>query len=192
MGILRRWIGLLLLSMTLLGVSASMANTPTWEALQDGGKVILMRHALAPGVGDPSHFERGDCATQRNLSAQGRAQAVAIGEVFQTRRIPVDAVYSSHWCRALDTAELMALGDVQPVAWLDSFFISSERYARQQRTRQARQQIGRWQGPGNLMLVTHQVNISALVEGGVGSGDMVVVHPEAGNLKVIGRLKDVR
>lgn len=192
MGILRRWIGLLLLSMTLLGVSASMANTPTWEALQDGGRVILMRHALAPGVGDPDNFERNDCATQRNLSVQGRVQAAAIGDAFRQRSIPVDTLYSSHWCRVLETAEQMALGDVQTVDWLDSFFISSERYAREQRTREARQQILDWQGPGNLLLVTHQVNITALVGGGVASGDMVVVQPEDDELTVIGRLKDVR
>ena len=192
MGVLRGFVGLLLLSIALLGSSTSMANTSAWQALQEGGRVILMRHALAPGVGDPDNFERDDCATQRNLSDQGRAQAAAIGDAFRQRSIPVDTLYSSHWCRVLETAELMALGDVQTVDWLDSFFIASERYAREQRTQEARQQILDWQGPGNLLLVTHQVNITALVGGGVASGDMVVVQPENGELTVIGRLTDVR
>ncbi|XGA80024.1 histidine phosphatase family protein [Halomonas sp. CH40] len=192
MGVLRGFVGLLLLSIALLGSSTSMANTSAWQALQEGGQVILMRHALAPGVGDPDNFNRDDCATQRNLSDQGRAQAAAIGDAFRQRSIPVDAIYSSHWCRVLETAELMALGDVQTVDWLDSFFIASERYAREQRTREARQQILDWQGSGNLLLVTHQVNITALVGGGVASGDMVVVQPEDGELTVIGRLTDVR
>jgi broad specificity phosphatase PhoE len=192
MGTLRGLLGFLLLSIALLGSSTSMANTSAWQALQEGGQVILMRHALAPGVGDPDNFNRDDCATQRNLSDQGRAQAVAIGDAFRARNVPIDAVYSSHWCRVRETAELMALGDVQTVDWLDSFFIASERYAREQRTREARQQILDWQGPGNLLLVTHQVNINALVGGGVSSGDMLVVQPQDGELTVIGRLTDVR
>jgi len=187
----RQFIGFVLLSMTLLGSSTSMADTSAWQALQEGGRVILMRHALAPGVGDPDNFERGNCSTQRNLSDQGRAQAVAIGDAFRARNVPIDAVYSSHWCGVRETAELMALGDVQTVDWLDSFFIASERYAREQRTREARQQILDWQGPGNLLLVTHQVNINALVGGGVSSGDMLVVQPQDGELTVIGRLTDM-
>ena len=191
MVILRGLVGLLLLLITLLGSATIKANPPVWQALQEGGQVILMRHALAPGVGDPDNFERGNCATQRNLSDQGRTQAAAIGEAFRVRSIAIDTLYSSHWCRALETAELMALGDVQTVGWLDSFFIASERYAREQRTREARQQILDWQGPGNLLLVTHQVNITALAGRGVASGDMVVVRPDAGELAVIGRLEGV-
>ena len=171
--------------------SVSMADQKVWQALQEGGHVILMRHALAPGVGDPDNFERGDCTTQRNLSAQGRDQASAIGDVFRQRNIPIDIVYSSHWCRVLETSERMALGDVQPVAWLDSFFSASERSARDERTLQARQQILDWQGEGNLLLVTHQVNITALIGGGIASGDMVVVRAKDNNLTVIGRLRDI-
>ncbi|MGS2743704.1 histidine phosphatase family protein [Halomonas sp. LS-001] len=171
--------------------SVSAADQEVWQALREGGHVILMRHALAPGVGDPDNFVRGDCTTQRNLSAQGRAQASAIGDAFRQRNIPIDTIYSSHWCRALETSGRMALGDVQPVAWLDSFFIASERSARDERMLQARQQILDWQGERNLLLVTHQVNITALIGGGVASGDMVVVRAEDNNLTVVGRLKDV-
>ena len=171
--------------------SVSVADQGVWQALREGGHVILMRHALAPGVGDPDNFVRGDCATQRNLSAQGRSQASAIGDVFRQRNIPIDSVYSSHWCRALETSKRMALRDVQTVDWLDSFFIASERSARDERTRQARRQILDWQAEGNLLLVTHQVNISALIGGGVASGDMIVVKAQDGNLTVVGRLMDI-
>lgn len=182
----------LTLLLSVLGAlpTSIQANEVTWQALQAGGLVILMRHSLAPGIGDPPGFERGRCETQRNLSAAGRAQAQAVGRAFRERDIPIAAVYSSSWCRALDTAELMQLGDVEPAPWLDSFF--RERSEQASRTQTARERILAWQGPGNVLLVTHQVNISALVGSGVGSGEMVVVRPigdELQNeLEVVGRL----
>ncbi|MFC7369018.1 histidine phosphatase family protein [Vreelandella zhaodongensis] len=174
----------------LLGVlsASAQANESTWQALQEGGLVILMRHALAPGIGDPAGFELSQCGTQRNLSAQGRAQAEAIGRSFRERDVPIAAVYSSRWCRALETAELMALGRVEPTPWLDSFF--RQRSERDARTQTAREQITAWQSPGNLLLVTHQVNITALAGGAVSSGEMIVVRPLAGSFQVVGRLSD--
>ncbi|HDZ46390.1 hypothetical protein LCGC14_0086930 [marine sediment metagenome] len=162
------------------------ANEVTWQALQEGGLVILMRHSLAPGIGDPPGFERGRCETQRNLSAGGRAQAQAAGRAFRERDIPIAVVYSSSWCRALDTAELMALGPVEPTPWLDSFFRGRGDQA--SITRSAQEQIAAWQGPGNLLLITHQVNITALLGGGVGSGEMIVLRPAGGEVQVVGRL----
>lgn len=176
---------LLLAVLSMLPIS-TQANEATWQALEDGGLVILMRHSLAPGIGDPPGFERGRCETQRNLSATGRAQAQAAGRAFRERGIPIAAVYSSSWCRALDTAELMALGSVEPVAWLDSFFRG--RGDRALITQAAREQISAWQGPGNLLLITHQVNITALVGSGVGSGEMIVVRPAGDGMPVVGRL----
>ncbi|MCZ0927564.1 histidine phosphatase family protein [Halomonas janggokensis] len=169
-----------------LGVQA---NEAIWQSLEEGGLVMLMRHALAPGIGDPPGFERGRCETQRNLSGEGRAQARAIGEAFRERDIPIGAVYASRWCRALDTAELMELGDVEPAPWLDSFFRG--RGDRDVITQAALEQIAAWEKSGNMLLVTHQVNISALTGRGLGSGEMVVVRPTADGLKVVGRL-DVR
>ncbi|CAO1669954.1 Phosphohistidine phosphatase SixA [Halomonas sp. NYA30] len=175
----------------LLGVLGALpisaqANDATWEALQEGGLVILMRHSLAPGIGDPPGFEISRCDTQRNLSAQGRAHAQAAGREFRARDIPIEAVYSSRWCRALDTAELMALGPVTPTPWLDSFFRGRGDQA--SITQTAQEQIAAWQGQGNLLLVTHQVNITALVGSGVGSGEMIVVHPTDDSFQVVGRL----
>ncbi|RUR30178.1 histidine phosphatase family protein [Vreelandella andesensis] len=166
--------------------TSAQADESTWQALQEGGLVILMRHALAPGIGDPAGFELSLCGTQRNLSAQGRAQAEAIGRLFRERNVPVADVYSSRWCRALDTAELMDLGHVEPAPWLDSFF--RQRSERDAQTRTARELIAAWQGPGNLLLVSHQVNITALTGGGVSSGEMIVVRPTGNSFQIVGRL----
>ena len=176
------------LLLSLLGVmpAGTQANEATWQALQEGGLVILMRHSLAPGVGDPPGFERGRCDTQRNLSANGRAQAEAAGRALRQREIPIAAVFSSQWCRALDTAELMDVGEVAAAPWLDSFF--RERSEQAERTESARERILSWQGPGNLLLIAHQVNISALVGGGVGSGEMIVVRPDGDDMQRVGRL----
>lgn len=176
---------LLLAVLCTLPLSAQ-ANDATWQALQEGGLVILMRHSLAPGIGDPPGFERGCCETQRNLSAAGRAQAEAAGRAFRERDIPIAAVYSSSWCRALDTAELMAVGPVEPIPWLDSFFRGRGDQA--SITQTAQEQIAAWQGAGNLLLVTHQVNITALIGGGVDSGEMIVVRPVDESFQVVGRL----
>ncbi|MGO3243315.1 MAG: histidine phosphatase family protein [Halomonas sp.] len=145
-----------------------------------------MRHSLAPGIGDPPGFERGRCETQRNLSAAGRTQVQAVGRAFRARDIPIAAVYSSSWCRALDTAELMAVSPVEPTPWLGSFFRGRGDQA--SITQAAQEQIAAWQEPGDLLLVTHQVNITALIGGGVGSGEMIVVRPMDESLQVVGRL----
>ncbi|PKG54351.1 MULTISPECIES: histidine phosphatase family protein [Halomonadaceae] len=176
----------LLLSVLCTLPLSAQANDATWQALEEGGLVILMRHSLAPGIGDPPGFERGRCETQRNLSAAGRAQAEAAGRAFRERDIPIAAVYSSSWCRALDTAELMALGPITSTPWLDSFFRGRGDQA--SITQTAQEQIAAWRGPGNLLLVTHQVNITALIGGGVSSGEMIVVRPTGDSFQVVGRL----
>ncbi|WP_311064443.1 histidine phosphatase family protein [Halomonas sp. DWK9] len=162
------------------------ANPTTWQALQEGGLVILMRHSLAPGIGDPSGFVLETCETQRNLSSEGRAHAVAAGQALRERGVAIDGVYSSQWCRALETAELMAVGPVTPAPWLNSFFRG--RGDQVAITQAARERMEAWQGPGNMLLVTHQVNITALTGGGVSSGEMVVVRPQEEGFTVVGRL----
>lgn len=164
----------------------AQSDEAIWQALQEGGLVILMRHALAPGIGDPPAFKLEECDTQRNLSAEGRAQAARVGQAFREREVPIDAVYSSRWCRALETAEQLALGDVEPSPWLDSFFRDPDE--REARIQAMRDYILTWQGPGNLMLVTHQVNMTALIGGVVRSGEMAVVRPEGKALEVVGAL----
>jgi 8-oxo-(d)GTP phosphatase len=90
--------------------------------LSEPGTLLLLRHALAPGTGDPPGFVLGDCSTQRNLSDAGREQARALGERLRQAGIVQARIYSSRWCRCMETAELLELGPVQPLPALDSFF----------------------------------------------------------------------
>jgi hypothetical protein len=113
-----------------------------WAALRDGGHVALIRHALAPGTGDPPEFRVEDCRTQRNLSPAGRAQARAIGERFRANGIGTAAVFSSQWCRCLDTARALALGEVTPFAGLNSFFAGRGDEARHTRAARADRRTG--------------------------------------------------
>jgi len=163
-------------------------NDAAWAALARGGHIALMRHALAPGTGDPSGFSLDDCATQRNLSAEGRAQARAIGERFRERGIAVSEVRASRWCRCLDTAELLGLGEVIPTPALNSFF--RDRAVAERQTRELRALIDAWNGEGALVLVTHQVNITALTGVYPRSGEILVLAPEDGALELVGRIEN--
>lgn len=185
---------LLLLASSIGPAAAASAAEPAagddalWRQLRAGEAAALMRHALAPGTGDPADFALGDCSTQRNLSDEGRAQAKAIGERFRRRGIDTARVYSSQWCRCLDTARLLALGDIQPFPGLNSFF--RNRSAEPERTAAARELIRAETRPGAppLVLVTHQVNITALTDVFPGSGEILVVRPQGDGLEVLGRI----
>jgi len=157
-----------------------------WAALRAGGAVALLRHASAPGTGDPPGFRLDDCATQRNLSAAGRAEAAAIGAAFRARGVHADAVYSSQWCRCLETARLLDLGPVTPFAPLNSFF--ENQGEEPERTAGVRALLAEPR-TGTIVLVTHQVNITALTGILPRSGETVVVRPrESGALDVTGRI----
>lgn len=151
---------------------ARAAQAP-WALLQRGGHVILMRHAATvPGIGDPPGFRLGACATQRNLSQAGRDDAARIGAALRRQAVPIGPVLSSRWCRCLDTARL-AFGRVEPSAMIDSMFQDDEA-ARQRKLAQLRTYLARYKEPGNLVLVTHDVNIRALVGKYVEQGDFVI------------------
>lgn len=148
--------------------------------------VVLFRHAQAPGVGDPPGFVLGDCATQRNLDEVGRQQARRIGEAFRRRGIRVDAVISSQWCRARETAQLAFPGTVQDDAAFNSFF--DDRRPETAQSAAALQRLVGWRGPGVLVVVTHQVNISALTGVSPASGEGIVLRAAGDRLDVLGRL----
>ncbi len=153
------------------------AATPG-ELLVSGRHILLMRHADAPGVGDPPGFRRGDCATQRNLGAAGREQARAAGRWLRSQGVQGAQVYSSPWCRCLETAHLLGFGAVSVEESLGSFF---GRYGQEETSTQALQAfVARLLsgGPPDRapILVTHQVNISAYAGGGVASSEMVLVR----------------
>ncbi|MBJ6125961.1 histidine phosphatase family protein [Microvirga sp. BT325] len=164
------------------------ASEEAWQALRQGGTVALFRHARAPGTGDPANFQLDDCSTQRNLSEEGRQQAQRIGDAFRSRQVPVERVLSSRWCRALDTARLAFGALAQPAPPLDSFFSGREQEPSQ--TAAARRIIEGWDSTGVLVLVTHQVNITALTGVFPSEGEALVLRPRASSgFDVIGRIK---
>jgi phosphohistidine phosphatase SixA len=156
-----------------------------WPAVRPGS-VVLLRHALAPGGGDPPGFQLEDCKTQRNLSDEGRAQARRIGLAFKSRHIEVGAVWSSQWCRARETADLAFPNQRVDQPAFNSSFAQPDAVAEQ--TRAALAQLSGWRGPGVLVVVTHQVNITALTGVVPASGEAVVVEPGAQGLKLRGRV----
>lgn len=173
--------------LALAGALPASASEAAWQALREGGAVALFRHARAPGTGDPPGFRLEDCATQRNLSAEGREQARGIGEQFRTRGIPVARVLSSRWCRSLDTARLAFGSLAEPFPPLDSFF--SERDGREAQTRAVRELVEGWRSGGVLALVTHPVNITALTGIFPAEGEAVVLRPRTGaGFDVVGRI----
>jgi len=151
---------------------AGAAQSP-WTLLGRGGYVILMRHAATvPGIGDPPGFKLGACATQRNLSQVGRDDAARIGTAFRRHAVPLGPVLSSRWCRCLDTARL-AFGRVEPSMMIDSVFQDDDA-ARERKLAQLRSYLAAYTDPGNLVLVTHDVNIRALVGKYVEQGDFII------------------
>jgi broad specificity phosphatase PhoE len=158
-----------------------------FDALREGRAAALVRHALAPGVGDPAEFRIDDCATQRNLSDEGREQARATGERLRAAGITVARVYSSQWCRCLETARLLDLGEVQELPALNSFF--NDRSRAEQQSDELKSFLRAAPPSDPLVLVTHQINIRALTGQATRSGEIVVVALPPGELaSVLGRI----
>ena len=135
------------------------------ESLKEGGKIIFIRHAYAPGGGDPENFNINDCSTQRNLSNEGINQSKLIGEFFKTKKIKIDKVLSSEWCRCKDTAK----------------FAKNEK----KQIKDLKNYIKNWKSNKNLILVTHYVVISSILNIAVGSGEIVISDK---NYEIIGSI----
>ena len=163
-----------LFSLLVVSCSFAQANDLT-EKLQSSEYVLLMRHALAPGVGDPANYSLEDCKTQRNLDTVGRDQARYIGEWLKVQGIKAAEVYSSVWCRCKDTAMLLNFNGYKVAPALASFFDNPEKgkesNARLQTFIAEKIKI---KGPKVLILVTHHVNILEFVGENIASGDMVL------------------
>ncbi len=166
----------------------SESEAALWKALRSGKHFALLRHAIAPGMGDPPWFELGKCTTQRNLSYEGQSQAEKIGERFRANRISQARVFSSQWCRCLETAKLLGIGPVQELPALDSFYRAYKR--RDSQTQILKEWIAGQDLDQPLVLVTHQVNISALTNIYPASGELVIVHrSESGEFSVLGTIE---
>ncbi|MEL6398067.1 MAG: histidine phosphatase family protein [Cyanobacteria bacterium J06607_6] len=179
--------------LTVMTASPALDQAAIWQRLQQPDRlyVVVLRHALAPGSGDPANFQLDDCATQRNLSAEGRTQAQQIGQAFRDRNVTVRQVWSSQWCRCLDTAELMAVGPVEPLPALNSFFRDRSQAATQ--TEALKEHF--WQQaeqPGVVVMVTHQVNITELTDIVPRSGEAVVIQVDDTGLTHLGQFMPER
>ena len=172
-----------------LACPAAAAEPFPIERLDDGGYVVVLRHARAPGTGDPAGFRLDDCASQRNLDDAGRAQARRLGERLRASGIAAAAVYSSEWCRCLETAALLGLGPVEALPALNSFH---QRPAdRQPNLAALRAFLAGLPADGRLVvLVTHQVTIAAIAGRGAASGEAVILEADgSGEPEVVGRIE---
>ena len=141
--------------------------------LKQGGKLIFIRHAYAPGGGDPSNFDINDCNTQRNLSDQGREQANKIGSFFKSNNILIDKVYSSEWCRCKETA-LIAFNEFETNFFLNSFFSSKFAQNKNLQMKKLKRFIKNWDRKKNIVFVTHYVVISEILNYASSSGEIVI------------------
>lgn len=169
----------------LLPMAHALAADDILAPLRNGEAVLLMRHAEAPGTGDPSGFRLGDCATQRNLSTAGHEQARRAGAALRRHGIEQAAIYSSAWCRCRDTAAGLGLGPVETAVELNSFFGAGDPDGRQ--TAALRSLIARLAGGRPSILVTHQVNITALTGVYPASGEAILLR--RADHVLLGRLK---
>jgi phosphohistidine phosphatase SixA len=179
-----------LFATTLTPQSAQGRELAIWDQIQGSnpkGYVLLMRHALAPGVGDPENFKVGDCSTQRNLSDEGRQDARDIGQWLQRREVKILRVESSRWCRAKETAQLLNVGAVRLNRNLDSLFEASD-LANHPQTINIKKRIQSHRNTrGLLIFVGHFVNFQAAVGVSLDSGEGVLVRATPqGSVQVLG------
>ena len=163
----------------------SFANSDIVAALQEGGKLVFIRHAYAPGGGDPDNFDVKDCSTQRNLDATGIEQAKRIGKFFKDNKISIDSVLSSEWCRTKETA-LNAFKNYKTFSSLNSFFSSKFAHNRDKQMKDLRNFVNKWDSEKNIVFVTHYVVILEALNTSVSSGEIVVADK---NYKVIGSIE---
>ncbi len=187
MNVYRRLFGLGLMFLMLMPVSGLSADTPQEPVraalAQTGANVVFMRHALAPGYGDPDNFQIEDCNTQRNLDEAGHRQAEAIGRYFREHQITFTAILSSRWCRCTQTAELLNYGSWSEFDGLNSFF--QGHVDRQETLALLRDKLDSLSSDDLVLMVTHQVVISAITDISPPSGGLVVYNTSTQNAKPV-------
>ena len=158
------------------------------ESLKDGGKIIFIRHALAPGGGDPEYFDILNCNTQRNLNEVGREQAKQIGNFFNKEKIPIREVISSEWCRCKETASI-AFSEYKTEKFLNSFFSEKFKKNKNLQIKNLRSYIDKWDKKKNLIFVTHYVVILEILDYAPSSGEIVISDT---NYKLIGNISNIK
>ena len=166
------------------GIKAD-TETQVLKNLKNGGNLIFIRHAYAPGGGDPDNFDLNDCSTQRNLSETGREQAKKIGKFFHKNQIPIDKVISSEWCRCKETAEI-AFKRFETKNFLNSFFSTQFAHNRKKQVIEFEKFLNSWDQNQNIIFVTHYVVISEILNYAPSSGEIVISDK---SLKVIDTLE---
>ncbi|MDL0430487.1 histidine phosphatase family protein [Marinobacter sp. TBZ242] len=173
------------------GGIAQAGESEAWEALREGRAVLMLRHALAPGTGDPDNFKIDDCSTQRNLNDRGREQARAWKPYLAEHGITEARVFSSQWCRCLETAREMDLGPVEEMTSLNSFF--RNRGDGSMQTGQTIAIVNELEPGPPVVLVSHQVNVTALTDVFPSSNEGVVIAlPLSDNPTVLARVSPER
>ena len=161
------------------------ASEQAWNLAQEGNKIILIRHSLAPGGGDPAGFKINDCKTQRNLNKKGIKQSKNIGKLFIRNKVLIDQVLTSQWCRCKDTAKY-AFGDYKEFTALNSTFQSPYNKNEGKQLKELYRYVKKWNGNGkNLVLITHYSIITAVTNAVPSSGEIVVADK---NFKVLGTI----
>jgi len=157
----------------LVFLNSAFSNEKLITSLKEGGKLIFIRHAHAPGNGDPENFNLKDCSTQRNLNREGINQSKKIGLFFTQNKIKIDKVLSSEWCRCKDTAKY-AFNDYKTFDALNSFYDARFTKNKTEQIKDLKKYILSWNSKKNLVLVTHFVVISETLNVGSASGEIIV------------------
>ena len=166
------------------GVKADL-NQNLIKEFEQGGKLIFIRHAYAPGSGDPDNFNLNDCSTQRNLNNEGKVQAIKIGKFFNKNKIKIDQVISSEWCRCKETA-MIAFKNYKTKSFLNSFYSSQFSKNKEKQLKELKKYLENFKTDKNLILITHYVLISEVLGYAPSSGEIVVSDL---NLNIIGNIK---
>ena len=162
----------------------AFSNDKILDSLKEGKKLVFIRHAIAPGNGDPNNFDINDCSTQRNLDKNGITQSKKIGQFFKNNKIKIDKVLSSEWCRCKDTAKY-AFQNFETFNALNSFYDVRFEANEAKQVKDLKNYIKNWDDDKNLVLVTHFVVISSILNTGSSSGEIIISDK---NLNIIGSI----
>ena len=154
-------------------IDQAYSNENIISHLKKGNKIIFIRHALAPGSGDPENINLNDCKTQRNLNIKGINQSKKIGNFFKNNNIKFVKVLSSEWCRCKDTA-LHAFSKYKTFSALNSFYDQKFYKNKNKQINELKRFIKKWNKNENLILVTHYVVIMELLGVSSNSGEVIV------------------
>ena len=173
------------LTILLFSFLISYSAQANWEPAKDGDRIILIRHSIAPGSGDPTGFKINDCKTQRNLNEEGINQSKKIGKLFKENQIKVHKVLSSQWCRCKDTAKY-AFEKFKEFSALNSTFQSPYNKNETKQLKELKNFVKKWNGKGkNLILVTHYSIITAITSAAPGSGEIIITDKNFNVIRTI-------